>query len=189
MELFGKHRLVPHPHFRPSARLTVSVEVALREDRTLFLTYAVSPAASLRFADHGKGRKGGLWKSTCFEMFLRPQGGGYDEYNFAPDSAWDAYRFADWREGMSSLPLRTNPYMVDSRIDERKLDFPERYALDVLLESEVLPSAGGTASFTAVIEETDGGKSYWALAHPSGDTPDFHHPACFALKVPPASET
>ncbi len=37
-------------------------------------------------------------------------------------------------------------------------------------------------NLTAVIEETDGTKSYWALAHPSGK-PDFHHRDCFALQL------
>ena len=39
----------------------------------------------------------------------------------------------------------------------------------------------------AVIEEKDGTKSYWALAHPPGDKPDFHDPACFALELPAAT--
>jgi hypothetical protein len=33
-----------------------------------------------------------------------------------------------------------------------------------------------------VIEESDGTKSYWALAHPAGP-PDFHDPTCFALDL------
>lgn len=37
-------------------------------------------------------------------------------------------------------------------------------------------------SVTAVIEETDGTKSYWALAHGS-DKPDFHHPDSFVLEL------
>jgi hypothetical protein len=40
-------------------------------------------------------------------------------------------------------------------------------------------------ALSAVIEETDGRKSYWALAHPPG-TPDFHHPDCFTLELPRA---
>ena len=36
---------------------------------------------------------------------------------------------------------------------------------------------------SAVIEETDGTKSFWALRHPPGP-PDFHHPDCFALTLP-----
>ena len=36
---------------------------------------------------------------------------------------------------------------------------------------------------SAVLEEKDGTKSYWALAHPPG-APDFHHPDCFAAQLP-----
>ena len=42
---------------------------------------------------------------------------------------------------------------------------------------------------SAIIEETDGTKSYWALAHPPGEEPDFHDPACFALELAAASDT
>ena len=38
---------------------------------------------------------------------------------------------------------------------------------------------------SAVIEETSGRKSYWALAHPPGKA-DFHHSDCFALELPAA---
>jgi len=34
-----------------------------------------------------------------------------------------------------------------------------------------------------VIEEHDGVKSFWALAH-SADKPDFHDPACFLATLP-----
>ena len=37
---------------------------------------------------------------------------------------------------------------------------------------------------SAVLEEQDGTKSYWALGHPNGDKPDFHDPACFAAHLP-----
>ena len=38
---------------------------------------------------------------------------------------------------------------------------------------------------SAVIEDTNGHKSYWALAHPPGK-PDFHHADCFAYELSPA---
>jgi hypothetical protein len=38
---------------------------------------------------------------------------------------------------------------------------------------------------SAVLEDTAGMRSYWALAHPPG-APDFHNPDCFALELPPA---
>jgi hypothetical protein len=34
-----------------------------------------------------------------------------------------------------------------------------------------------------VLEEQDGTKSYWAIAHPDPDKPDFHHPDCFAAQL------
>jgi len=37
---------------------------------------------------------------------------------------------------------------------------------------------------SAILEEQDGTKSYWAIAHPPGDKPDFHDPACFAAHLP-----
>jgi hypothetical protein len=36
---------------------------------------------------------------------------------------------------------------------------------------------------SAVIEEKDGTKSYWALAHPNPDRPDFHLADCFTAKL------
>jgi hypothetical protein len=35
---------------------------------------------------------------------------------------------------------------------------------------------------SAVIEETNGTISYWAVAHPPGKA-DFHHSDCFALEL------
>jgi len=35
---------------------------------------------------------------------------------------------------------------------------------------------------SAVLEETDGTKSYWALAH-CGEKPDFHDAGCFTAKL------
>jgi hypothetical protein len=48
---------------------------------------------------------------------------------------------------------------------------PERWENDVYV-----------LAISAVIEETNGTKSYWALAHPPG-APDFHHPDCFTLQL------
>jgi hypothetical protein len=38
---------------------------------------------------------------------------------------------------------------------------------------------------SAVIEETNGNKTYWALVHPPGK-PDFHHKDAFAYELSPA---
>jgi hypothetical protein len=46
------------------------------------------------------------------------------------------------------------------------------------------PDARWRLGLSAMIEETSGSKSYWALAHPPGQ-PDFHHPDCFAHEFSP----
>jgi hypothetical protein len=63
---------------------------------------------------------------------------------------------------------------------------PERYTLQTALDLSRLPrDAPWRLGLAAVIEETTGRKSYWALVHPLGQ-PDFHHSDCFALEVSPA---
>jgi hypothetical protein len=38
-------------------------------------------------------------------------------------------------------------------------------------------------ALSAIIEETNGRKSFWALKHPP-EKPDFHHDDCFDLQLP-----
>jgi hypothetical protein len=56
-----------------------------------------------------------------------------------------------------------------------------QFAIAVL--PELAQAASLDAGLTAVIETTDGARSYWALAH-GGARPDFHDPATFTLRVP-----
>ncbi len=56
----------------------------------------------------------------------------------------------------------------------------QRYALRVILPFHLPASV--RLGLSAVIEQTDGTKSYWALAHPPGK-PDFHHRDCFAHQL------
>lgn len=119
-------------------------------------------------------RTDGLWQTTCFEAFTRAEGkDSYLEFNFSPSSAWAAYRFSSYREAMTEQQLETHPPI--------HLDASEGH---FALETEI-PLEGGQIelALSAVIEETDGTNSYWALAHPPGK-PDFHHPTCFAATLP-----
>jgi len=60
----------------------------------------------------------------------------------------------------------------------------EQFPVSVSFEDDRLAPAGPwSVGLSAVIEEIDGTKSYWALRHPPGP-PDFHHPDCFALTLP-----
>ncbi len=49
--------------------------------------------------------------------------------------------------------------------------------------NEHLKDGASHLALSAVIEERDGTKSYWALAHAPG-APDFHHADCFTLELP-----
>jgi hypothetical protein len=63
------------------------------------------------------------------------------------------------------------------------------YTLQASLELDRLSGLPHKAlwrlGLSALIEDTSGRKSYWALAHPSGN-PDFHHADCFAHEFSPA---
>lgn len=124
----------------------------------------------------GKGRADGLWQATCFELFVKPDGGeSYAEFNFSPSQSWAAYDFTSYREGMTARPMPRDPVCTPRR-GQSVLIF------DVALPSAALPTFPAAIGLTAVIEEEGGHKSYWAMAHRE-DRPDFHHPSCFAGSV------
>lgn len=120
-------------------------------------------------------RTDALWKTTCFEAFLRPLGAeSYLEWNFAPSGKWAAYEFSGYRAGMISAEVDAPPYI-------RVEDNFTWWALGATIA--VPAHTNWELGLSAVLEERDGNKSYWALAHPS-DKPDFHDPGCFAGHLP-----
>ncbi|HVL78479.1 MAG TPA: DOMON-like domain-containing protein [Sphingomicrobium sp.] len=117
-----------------------------------------------------------LWETTCFEAFLRRDGDeAYREWNFAPSGQWAAYDFVACRDGMTEAQVPFEPYI-------RMEDNFTWWALGatITLESDAHWQLG----LSAILEEKDGTKSYWALAHPDPEKPDFHHPDCFTAKLP-----
>lgn len=125
-------------------------------------------------------RRDELWRHTCFEIFAAlPDGEAYVELNFSPSSEWAMYGFVGYRRGMAAIDVRRPP-RVAVRPMARGLSLE---AVTYLNELPV-PSPGSTlrAGLAAVIEETNGHLSYWALTHPSA-LPDFHHRLGFALQV------
>ena len=116
-----------------------------------------------------------LWKTTCFEAFMKvPGADAYREWNFAPSSAWAAYDFESRREGRSDADVAA-PYV---RIEDNLT----WWALGATISVEA--NSVWEFGLSAVLEEQAGTKSYWAIAHPQGDKPDFHDPACFAAHLP-----
>jgi len=119
------------------------------------------------------GRRDELWKTTCFEAFLRPDDGEtYSEWNFSPSQDWAAYDFSGYRDGMANAEA-AQPYI-------RLEDNFTWWALGATI---AVPAQPWRLGLSAVLEEKDGTKSCWALAHPPGEKPDFHAPDCFAAKL------
>lgn len=125
-------------------------------------------------------RRDHLWQTTCFELFVTLNGGGYAEFNFSPSSCWAAYRFDSYREGMAPADI------VQPSISANMTD--QRLVLSVQLDlSSVVPDLERAFGLSAVLEQVDGTKSWWALVHPS-ERPDFHHRDCFALQLGAAKQ-
>jgi len=121
-----------------------------------------------------------LWEHTCFEAFVagRDDSGGYLEFNFAPSTEWGAYGFSAYRQGMENLETVRPPRISVSR-DISQL------SLDALIDLDTLPLVRNRVlrlALSAVIEDSERRRSYWALAHPPGK-PDFHHADGFALAL------
>lgn len=122
-------------------------------------------------------RVDGLWETTCFELFLQESSADqYSEFNFSPSSSWAAYQFSSYRDGMRNLQLPKAP--------DISLDLSDSHvAIEVTLAlPDILRGTPFSASFSAVIAENSGPKSYWALSHPPGK-PDFHHKDCFTHQL------
>ncbi len=185
-----RHSLRLHPDSLCSAVTRIEVEVARPRSRSLVLAYVITGKISdlvIPPVAAAASRADELWRHTCFEAFLRASpGDGYYEFNFAPSAQWAAYRFSGYRSGMR----------VATEIGAPKIETatgPARHILQSSLELDrvVASSANGAGDgkdaawrlgLSAVIEETGGRRSYWALAHPPGKA-DFHHADCFALEV------
>jgi hypothetical protein len=160
----------------PVSAIEVDIE---RDDANLTFRYTLAGAvADLAIpATSAPARTDDLWRHTCFEAFLRPEGGeAYFEFNFAPSTEWAAYSFTGYREGMAAAEIAAPQVWVattdDALVLTAKLD----------LSGLQLPPGPCRLALSAVIEQASGAKSYWALAHPPG-RPDFHHRDSFACEL------
>ena len=174
--------LVPHPATPPAGRLfklwaIVDHIASLGATATTNIWFGVgAPAERFAIAPLTEPwRADELWRTTCFEAFLRPTGAqSYREWNFAPSGNWAAYDFTAPREGMVRAEVGAPPYI-------RMEDNFTWWTLGATIAADAAQT--WQLGLSAVLEEHDGTKSYWALAHPPGDTPDFHHPDCFAAQL------
>lgn len=171
-----------HPDFTCPAVTRVDVELT-RLRASLAFSYRIEgriaelvipPLAS-------PNRAYGLWVHTCCEAFVGWQScQGYYEFNFAPSGEWAAYRFNAYRADMTVAHDASPPAIEISQDDER---LELRAAINLAVLSAAPSGAQLRIGLSAVIEERNGRKSYWALHHAPGK-PDFHHHSAFALSLP-----
>ncbi|WP_413803265.1 DOMON-like domain-containing protein [Streptomyces iranensis] len=117
----------------------------------------------------------GLWKHTCFEMFVRKSSDttAYCELNASPSTEWALYTFDGYHENMTPADPAHLPQIRVTRE-------PNRLEVEIRADLRGLPQMGEMA-LAAVIEDDNGTLSYWALKH-AASKPDFHHPGSFVLK-------
>jgi hypothetical protein len=179
-----RHALTRHPDSTCVAATRIEVNVSRPSGGRLALAYTVyGNIGELRLPPISAPARGEqLWQQTCFEAFVgTAAGAAYYELNFAPSTQWAAFRFGGYRSGMRVATEVSAPSIeVQSS--------PDRITLRTLLSLEefsALPrDVGWRLGLAAITEDTRGGKSWWALAHPPGK-PDFHHFDCFAIEFSP----
>ena len=170
--------LVPHPATPSAAVQSLLVEVR-RTPRGLSLRYVLTAELErLRIAPpRPAARVDGLWRHTCFELFLAREDPAYREFNFSPSGEWAAYAFAAYRA--SGSPLDCAPPAIQCRRAQEAL----------VLEARVagLPEGPLRLGLSAVVEDAAGSLTYWALRHPAAK-PDFHDRTSFTLALDEARD-
>ena len=134
-------------------------------------------------AAHSTARRDQLWRHTCLELFARAADtAGYLELNFAPNGDWAAYQFDDYRSGQRNVETSDGTVSLQQQSEHVLL---VRVSVVVPAMATTPRVAAWQLGLAAVMEESDGNLSYWALRHPRGQ-PDFHDPAGFgyALAAP-----
>lgn len=174
--------LTAHPESVTDAVRAIEVQVTRTREGDLRVRYVIEgELARVRMPAARRGRPGDeLWQHTCCEAFVRAGGSpAYHEFNFAPSGEWAAYAFERYRKGGPLADKGLDPQLIVQRT-------AVMLGLDAAIRLDRLSPAHATAplcaALAAVIEDSDGVLSYWALAHGPGK-PDFHDPASFVLQI------
>ena len=175
--------LVPHPASPPSAGVAVLASVAL-DGRGLVLRFSVRAAPHqvvVAPRSQHPGRRDRLWEHTCCEAFVvSAAGDAYLEVNLAPSEDWALWAFDGYRAGMRAAAC--GPPRL------RVLRMPRELRVDAIVDPEAVQGFLGPPPYRvglcAVVEEQDGQRAYFALAH-VGERPDFHARDSWTLEVYP----
>jgi hypothetical protein len=179
--------LVCHPRTRTEVVRRIEARVRRTPDGVLGLTFALAgDLARVRVPPPGPPRIAhDLWRHTCFEVFVAVDGAAaYHEIDLAPSGAWGAFAFRGYRDGEPVADEALAPRIaVRAACDRLELD--ARVPLHRFLSAHARASL--RLGLAAVVEDTGGALSYWALHHPAG-TPDFHHGDAFRVRLEPPAD-
>ena len=163
-----RQALKRHPDSPCGAAIEIEVEAARPGPGALRLRYRVTGeigALRLPPVDRAGARRRALAAQLLRGLPAAGPGGAYYEFNFAPSTHWAAYRFSGYRErderrerDRARRGSRSRPATALRAAGRAGAGPPARAAGD----------APWQLGLSAVIEETGGGISYWALAHPPG---------------------
>ncbi|MCA9783839.1 MAG: DOMON-like domain-containing protein [Candidatus Cloacimonetes bacterium] len=174
-------RLEPHPSQRRPPGLELQVRLS-RSPESLSVCFQLhDPRGLVRLpapVSHPERREG-LWRRTCFELFLAREGSsGYRELNLSPAGHWNLFHFEGYRQpgrvswSPAELPFRCRPTA-------------DGYTLELVLPLRPLElhHVGLELGVCAVLSAHDGECGHWALCHPDPGKPDFHLRRGFALTL------
>ena len=172
----------PAGNSAPTIEITGSIAL---EAGSVNVTYRIDGATDqVKYAAAGAhpSRKDELWRTTCFELFMKsPSGTEYWEVNLAPSRDWNVYRFTAYRSALQP-ELRIADITIATEVAQTNLT-SLRAALPL---PPPLVGQQLAVGISSVIEDTAGNLHYFALRH-GGAKPDFHDPAGFDIKLDPAS--
>jgi hypothetical protein len=178
----ARYPLAPHAASPQTAAERLVADVARGEQNRLQVKFRLSGdiAALVLPMPAEPARTDGLWRHTCFEVFIAAADSPeYWEFNFSPSGAWAVYHFGAYRAGMEPVVEATAPVITQ---EAGAGEFTLVVTLDLGWLPRAFAGSGLRLGLTAVIEDRAQGLSYWALKH-GAEKPDFHRADGFLVAL------
>lgn len=132
-------------------------------------------------------RRHEIWKSTCFEWFLKSKDQkNYWEFNANPCGDWNFYSLDDYRKNLSEeLALAESDIHWQAAMSHSPMPayhFHLTVSLHSLFSKYPQLRQTGRLAITSVIKLKSGEVCYFSLKHPT-EKPDFHSNEGFLLSL------
>ena len=174
--------MILHPFNESAVDISISALLSWKGnilEADYFLKGSLQNIVKLSDSPTSNHRRQGLWKTTCFEWFIKPVGSEfYWEANFSADGDWNIFKLDGYRRN-----LIEEAHISSVRTIVKNADIEWHLKTQVDFSALKLPKGSRFhAHLSAVIETVDEKKHYWSLKH-SQKQPDFHHPDHFILEI------